>query len=206
MLGLGVWALLLVAGFSWQWQYQAAAGAVAPAPIMWPADTRIEFAPSGQTFLMLLHPHCPCSRASVEELAQIMARCQGRLTAIVLLVHPDGTPLGWEQSDLWNAASAIPGVRVMADPQGVETSRFGALTSGQTLLYSSDGKLLFAGGITESRGHIGDNAGASFVTSLVLGEVKTAAGAPAPRTSVYGCPLFSPSDLPSKNGCNACRK
>ena len=37
--------------------------------------------------------------------------------------------------------------------------RFGAETSGQTLLYDRDGRLLFSGGTTGSRGHDGDNAG-----------------------------------------------
>ena len=50
---------------------------------------------------MLTHPHCPCSRASIGELARLMAQAQGRVTAYVLFIKPAGSPEDWENSDLW---------------------------------------------------------------------------------------------------------
>ncbi len=51
---------------------------------------------------------------------------------------------GWEKTDLWRTASALPNVTVVRDDDGREAERFGAATSGQTLLYDARGELIFA--------------------------------------------------------------
>jgi hypothetical protein len=133
-----------------------------------------------------------------------MAECNGKLLATVLMIRPVGTPEGWERTDLWNSAAAIPGVSVTSDIAGRDCRFFGAQTSGQALLYAPDGKLLFNGGITESRGHSGDNAGRSAIAALVLGSM-TAPDKKPVTTPVYGCPLFADVALsPEKE--DRCRK
>jgi hypothetical protein len=149
-----------------------------------------------------VHPHCPCSRATIGELAELMTHCQGRLGTTVLVLQPAGMSDAWVHTDLWSSAAAIPGVTVLADGEGREARRFGAATSGQSLLYSTDGRLLFAGGITESRGHSGDNAGRTAIESLVLGP-ETRATREHAATPVYGCPLFGPGDC-QKVGSTPC--
>src|SRR5436190_6315 len=94
-----------------------------------------------------------------------------------------GTPA---EPPLTRPKVAIPGVTVRADVDGEAARRFGAATSGQALLYTADGRLLFSGGITESRGHEGDNAGRSAIAALVLGAEPTKLA----TSPVYGCPLF----------------
>jgi hypothetical protein len=137
---------------------------------------------------MLAHPHCPCTRASIGELASIMAHSQGRLTAYVLFLKPQVFSEDWEKTDLWQSAATIPGVTVIPDDDGREARLFRAVTSGQVVLYHSEGRLLFSGGITSSRGHSGDNAGQSSIVSLVN------AGVPVrTETFVFGCPLFDPN-------------
>ena len=42
------------------------------------------------------------------------------------------------------SAAAIPGVKVLSDVHGVEATRFGAETSGHTLLFDRDGRLFLA--------------------------------------------------------------
>ena len=118
-----------------------------------------------------------------------MANCEAKLLAIAVVVRPAGVPDGWEKTDLWRSAAAIPGVDVISDERGEEAQRFGALTSGQVLLFSTDGRLLFTGGITESRGHSGDNAGRSAIEALVLSPDAASSLKPA-GTPVYGCSLF----------------
>ncbi len=58
-----------------------------------------------------------------------------------------------------------------------------------TLLTS--GKVLFAGGITGSRGHVGDNDSLSILTAMIL-------TSPSNRHPVtrftYGCPIYSDAD------------
>ena len=114
---------------------------------------------------MLVHPQCPCSRASVSELAKLMAHAQGKVVAHVLFAKPEGAPADWTVGELWNAVSAIPGVHAQCDEGGMEARRFGAETSGQTMLFDAAGRLLFRGGITAARGHAGANAGSAAITA-----------------------------------------
>jgi hypothetical protein len=134
---------------------------------------------------MFAHPRCPCTRASVGELALIMRQCYGKVSAHVLIYEPGSSPGGWEQTDLWRRAGAIPGVHVHKDPAGVAARLFGATTSGAVVVYDASGRLVFHGGVTGSRGHSGDNAGRSSVVALINGEL------PGRHESfVYGCSIF----------------
>jgi hypothetical protein len=136
---------------------------------------------------MSLHPRCPCSRASVHELEALMASAGNRMAARVLFVQPRNAPANWTDGELWESARKIPGVSVAVDADGADSLAFGATTSGQVALFDSRGRLLFSGGITDGRGHEGENAGEDAILALVRGE--------RPRTSVtpvYGCPLNGP--------------
>jgi hypothetical protein len=116
-----------------------------------------------------------------------MAHSQGRMSAYVLFIKPAGSSDDWEKADLWQIASEIPGVSVVRDDEGFEAGLFNTATSGHTLVYNKQGRLVFSGGITASRGHFGDNAGEDAVVAIVKGEVPELT-----ETSVFGCPLFNP--------------
>jgi len=187
-----VWLSIIGAGVGLLWGYESTPGAAAATPGRWPADSRIEPDADRATLVMLAHPHCPCTRASIGELARLMTQAQGRVTAYVLFVRPRGFSDEWVRSELWASAEAIPGVTPVLDDGGVEAGRFHAATSGQTALYGADGNLLFSGGITSARGHEGDNAGRAAVVSLL-----TSDGADERGTPVYGCPLFARNECPA---------
>jgi hypothetical protein len=182
-----VWVGALFAAHRALLGYDYQAGADAKAPVMWPSDTKVQRSGSLPVIVVFAHPKCPCTRATIEELAVLMAKVHGKATATVVFVRPDAFPVGWEKTDLWQSAARIPGVEVVSDPGGVEAGRFGALASGQTMFYDASGALRFSGGITEFRGHSGDNEGRSAITSLVL-----KGGAEIDHTSVYGCSLKNP--------------
>jgi hypothetical protein len=74
----------------------------------------------------------------------------------------------------------------VTDADGSEARRFGAETSGHTLLFDPNGSLLFSGGITASRGHAGRNAGESAIIAAVNGKRTDRTGTP-----VFGCSLIS---------------
>jgi hypothetical protein len=133
---------------------------------------------------MTLHPQCPCSRASVHELAEIMSRSEGRLDARILFVEPENAPAGWLDGALWREAKTIPGVTVSVDKDGQDAAEFGASTSGQVMVYDATGVVRFSGGITDGRGHEGDNAGQLSVLDLVR-----TGKSPVATTPVYGCSL-----------------
>jgi hypothetical protein len=182
-----VWLATVASGMAFILDYASAPGAPAKPPDGWPAS-RLARAPGRATLVMLAHPHCPCTRASIGELALLMAPLQGQVTAHVLFLRPDGAPDGWERTDLWESAAAIPGVTVTTDPDGTEAAGFGALTSGQVVLYGASGGLLFSGGITPARGHAGDNGGRAAIHRLVSGRQGAASASP-----VFGCSLVPPT-------------
>jgi hypothetical protein len=183
-----VWLLMVGTGIRVLWQYEGTPGLAAAAPSGWPADSRIQRDTDHATLLMLAHPHCPCTRASIGELARLMTQAQGRVTAYVLFVKPPGFSTEWEKTDLWASAAAIPGVHVLSDDGGVEARLFNAATSGQTMLYDKEGQLLFSGGITRARGHEGDNAGRTAIVSLLTTDEAQQQGTP-----VFGCSLLAKS-------------
>jgi hypothetical protein len=180
------WLVIIVAGLAVFMRYENRPGLAAEAPSDWPTATRIERATDRSTLIVLAHPHCPCTRATLNELARLTAKVGDKLAVIVVFIKPDGVQKGWERSDTWASAAEIPGVKVIVDEQGWESQFFDARTSGQSMLYDKNGKLLFSGGITIGRGSEGDNIGASAIVSLVNGEASR-----IHETSVFGCPLFA---------------
>jgi hypothetical protein len=180
-----VWLVIVGTGFTLLARYQNASGSIGRTPSDWPHQTRVELDQKLNTLVMFVHPQCPCTRASMEELNRLLARCHGNVAAQVWFFKPAGFSADWTRSDLWRSAAAIPGVTVHEDPDGAQARLFGAETSGFVLLYDPHGKLRFKGGITGSRGHAGDNAGEDSVVSLLDGH-----GVSLTQTPVYGCSLL----------------
>jgi hypothetical protein len=187
------WAATVIAGYLLLFELSSTPGAGATAPARWPADTRIARDPHRPTLLLIAHPHCVCTRASLAEPARLITRVQGRVSTQVVFVKPTGLDPGWEKTELWQRARALPDARVHLDAGSVEAARFGAATSGQTLLYGPDGQLWMSGGITPRRSHEGDSLGHQRIVALVT------AGVAPPRPSisaVYGCQLLDHSRTP----------
>ena len=184
---LGAWIAAVAVGGLSLWRYAAAPGAPGAPPATWPADAALHRTPGLATIVMLAHPHCPCTRASVAELAELLRSVDGRAEAHVLFTRPDDEGDDWAHTDLYRAAEDVPGAHVHVDPGGREAHRFGAETSGQTAVYDPSGKLVFAGGITGVRGHEGDNAGLRRAR-----DVLTEGRADRDTSLVFGCPLQDP--------------
>ncbi len=180
-----LWLAAVGAGFLLLIDYGLRAGSRGDPRLRWPTDASLVRSPDHATLLMIAHPRCPCTRASLRELAVIMTRCQGLLTAYLLFIKPPGTSEDWTRTDLWREAGALPGVTSVLDDGSVQAARFGATTSGQVLLYGADGRLMFSGGITPARGDSGDNAGRESIVSLLRSRSNATNESP-----VYGCPLF----------------
>jgi hypothetical protein len=157
----------------------AAPGPGATPPPHWPVESRLQTTPGLSTLVILIHPDCPCSRASLRELEQILARAVEPVSAYALFVGPEAA-----ETSLWKTAAAISSLRVVADPDGVEARRFGAVTSGQVIVYDPTGSEVFHGGITPSRAHEGDSAGAR----AVLDRLRRGRGVPV-EAPVFGCSL-----------------
>lgn len=186
------WLLAVTSGLRVLLAYEASPSPAGAPSHTWPADSSLIRAKDRATLIMLAHPRCPCTRASISELALLMASVQGSVKAVVLFMQPGGTEKGWEKTGLWESAAAIPGVTVLRDEDGSEARRFEIETSGHALLFDATGRLVFSGGITSARGHEGDNAGRSAIVSMLTGSTP-----PLDRTLVFGCALFD--QKPQKN-------
>ena len=184
-LGIALWAATVVGGFAWLTRYKSTPGASADGvPVRWPAASAVSRDPARPTLVLFAHPHCPCSRASVSELARLMAVHASRAAVRVVVLKPGDVAEGWERTDLWRTAVEIAGPGALVDVDGREAVRFGAKTSGQVLLYDRDGRLLFNGGITASRGHEGDSFGRRRIVSFL-----TTGTADRATSPVFGCAL-----------------
>jgi len=173
--GSGLWAMFA---------YETTPGVVSSLRDGWPDGTTLRLDPRRPTVVMFVHPHCPCSRASLHELLVLATQRDEQIKPIVVFLKPHGFEADWEKTDLWKTARSIPGATCVADIDGKETARFDARVSGEALMYGPAGDLMFHGGITPSRGHEGDNVGRSTLESLLEGKPVA-----LHRTPVFGCSL-----------------
>lgn len=163
--------------------FDGTAGDQGQPPLRWPASSLIRREVGKCNLLVFAHPFCACTRATLDEIAQALAlrRGTGPATSVrILFVRPSHS--NWK-ADAWSQANSIPAV-VAWDEDGLEARLFNAKTSGVVLLYSSDGRLLFQGGVTGSRGHRGDNYGLQHLATAL------STGTPSPTHNlVFGCSL-----------------
>jgi len=181
-----VWLACAVAGLYVLWTYDNRPGIAARPAEKWPDASRLVAASDRATLVFVAHPQCTCTRASLGELAEALARTTSKPKTYVVFVKPSSMPEGWEKSDLWESASRLPDTTIVRDDDGREAEIFGAATSGQTFVYDAAGALQFSGGITASRAHAGDNEGRSSVVALLNHLQGNRA-----TTNVYGCSLFA---------------
>lgn len=185
----GLWLAAVISGlFIMNW-YKTRPGQEGEAHNRWPASEQISQS-KPFTYALFLHPKCKCSEATVYELQELLRVTRGssdKLDITLYFYHPENTPSSWaSDSKLWKEAQTVPNAKVIADKAGQMARKFGAETSGQTYLYNSRGELVFSGGITSKRGHIGESVGRRSIASLVTtGKTETS------KTSSFGCGLFS---------------
>lgn len=164
--------------------YKMTPGQAATPSRLWPRESEIPRNAQQATLVLFVHPHCPCTQATVSELARLMTTLRGQLSARVLFIRPDQFSEEWVKTELWTEVRRIPGVQTFVDRNGKEAQLFGSFTSGQVFVYAPDGRLMFEGGITPSRGHEGDSLGVRRIISWVrTGHADQA------QSAVFGCAL-----------------
>ncbi|WP_298869353.1 hypothetical protein [uncultured Gimesia sp.] len=188
-----IWTCLVGIGMSALWKYQGTPGEQTTSPRYWPVQSLLKHNQNGSTLIMFAHPHCPCTRASIGELSLLMTHCGEKIDARVLFFNSSKFSAGWKKTDLWYSAAEIPGVAVSSDQEGFEAKTFQSTTSGYVLLYDANGRLLFQGGITGSRGHSGENAGRSAIEAMLMNKT-----AETKQTFVYGCLLQDRTETSGK--------
>jgi hypothetical protein len=179
-----LWIAAAVGGTAYIFRYESRPAPPAPVAGVWPGDSGLARNRDGFQLVMAVHPRCPCTRASVNELNKLMLAWHGRVRAIALVTKPFELPDLWSETDLTARLRQIPQLEVLHDFGGEKASAFGAVSSGQTLLYDGSGRLVFEGGLTAFRGHEGPSVGVAVLKQLVAGQ-RAAAG----RSKVFGCSL-----------------
>jgi hypothetical protein len=184
---IALWVMTVAFGLHALMVYKGIPGTAGPTPETWPENELIALPAKKPLLVMFAHPRCPCTKASLGELELLAAQAKDRFEAVVLFYQPANESEAWSKTASTDIARAIPGVRVVFDKEGDLAKRFGAETSGQTMVYAHNGKLLFSGGITGSRGHLGENQGFDMVLNLLRNESSLL---PQKTTEVFGCGLF----------------
>lgn len=177
-----LWAVTIGAAFDAIRRFETTPGQAAITGSSWPSASAVPRQSGEWSLVMLVHPHCSCSRASLQELQAILEKSP-TVQPYVLVYRPTDFKPGWEQGDVLESASRLRRAKVIIDENGREAKRFGGFTSGQTLLYDRAGKLRFAGGITSLRGHAGINRGRTDVIEIANSQAGTGVH------PVFGCAI-----------------
>jgi hypothetical protein len=139
---LAIWGLVVGSGLFFLEAYATRPGDAGSPPVFWPGDSLVRRVVHQSTLLFFVHPQCPCSRASVEELQYILSQCGDRVTAHAFLLSPAHSAGSWGDSEIEQELAAIPDVQIWHDSGGLKARRFGVETSGQVVLYDPEGRLI----------------------------------------------------------------
>jgi hypothetical protein len=191
---VALWSGSVAAGTLWLWRYKNLPGASSEASNHWPVQSAIPAPHARPTLVMVAHPKCPCTTASLTELANLLRELGSDVDAHVLFVVPKQAASDFEKSELVAKARAIDGLKVHLDRSGEAANAFGSKTSGDVFLYAATGQTLFHGGITSARGHVGPSVGQARVKALVRRQPTD-----HDEASVYGCSLQSPQPIAGRS-------
>jgi hypothetical protein len=181
----------------------------------WPAATKLTKISTSAHLVVFVHPYCPCTRVTLRNLDEALdstelhvSLVQLRTESLESIHSPISSIASLANKNAWN---------LIMDNEGVEANSFGATTSGECLLFDADGALLFAGGITAGRGHLGSNPGLETLKDLLrqlntpsdyhnrwLGKAQFVGESSWAQFPTFGCPLSS--ELGCGRQTNACQQ
>ena len=179
------WLIAIAAGTAWSVAYSQAPGAAGTAPSTWPGGDAVGRTGGKPTLVLALHPACPCSQATLEQIDRLTTSHPGAFDVVVLFAGYDGLPRGADV--LGPVLAQHRNIRRVDDRDAAIARRFGALTSGHAVLYDEAGRLRFSGGLTRARGEAGDSVPLAYLRAWAQGTRPAGAA----TFSVFGCALAS---------------
>ena len=190
-----IWCTSIAIGFAFLFAHDSKPGLQFASPSLWPSDVEFDRPMDVSTLLIFVHPQCPCTFASLAELERVVGQSGSSLETIVILNAPAEKLEEWMQTAVANRAKGISGAKIVVDGDGKLSAKFRVTVSGQCLLYSPNGQLLFQGGLTASRGHEGESLGQSILIHMIAHpEPDALSNQQVREVPVYGCELIiSPS-------------
>lgn len=181
---LCVWFAAVLVGWVVLSAHSLTPGAIVAPPSLSETNLPIPQTLDGDRYLlvMAIHPKCPCTHASANELARLMTRFYDRLGCVVLVYRPVEEKDEWTDTRLVRNLHTEPNTHLIIDADGKQADRLGMTTSGSVVLYMPDGEPCYWGGITAARGHEGDNLGSDAVAAILDGREPDTISQP-----VFGC-------------------
>lgn len=175
-----VW-ILACAGFLLSlFRFSSQPGPVGLIQNKWPVLSKIIPDQTLPTLILFLHPYCSCSKAT-----RLMVFIKDRAKVHLVLSNLSARLTDLSKSEIWVAARSISGVsEILVDDADFESKIFGAETSGHTFLYGSEGNLVFSGGLTPGRAHMGDSIGRETIIEWLNQN-----GQLLVTSAVYGCTI-----------------
>ena len=132
---------------------------------------------------MFAHPACPCTNASLRNLAELSSTLSPDVETTIIFVTRGLDPALIATAPNVLAARLIPRISLVFD-DGSEVDRFGAKVSGEVFAFNDAGERIYRGGLTSARGHAGDSEGRRQLKRAFGGEAR------APfEAHVFGCRL-----------------
>lgn len=181
-----LWSAAVIAGIQRIWSYESTPGGLSVVPTAWPGSSLVEIDHERATLLMFVHPLCVCTRASVSELREAIDAMDRSVAVWIVVLSLRGIANDLE-ARIADIARRIPEATIVRDNDGRAANTFGAATSGHVVVYDRDGRLVFSGGITGSRGHVGNNDGRrDLIAALRSGRDDTH------EHPIFGCGLDDP--------------
>jgi hypothetical protein len=189
ILGIAAWLGVIGTGLGLLADYATKPGMVGQVANTWPDNQSVSLSDDSHTIVLAVHPRCPCTRSTIDELEAVLANTQATPKVLALIFEPlPGETADPEEdfarTSITKRLRRLPNIECIPDPGSETAQRFGAMTSGHTLVYAPDGSLSFSGGLTPTRAHTGPNTGSFALKDILNGNQPIAKQAP-----VFGCPL-----------------
>lgn len=191
---LAAWATLVAVGQALLLEHTTVAGDPGQPPAALPRDlaAALRWDQTQPLLLLAAHPQCPCLPATLAELQRALG-ATAPPTLRVLVHTPSSPPPEWDAAADAALRRTLPNGAAIDDRDGALAAALGLRTSGHVLLFATDGRLRFTGGVTAGRGHQGDNRAGRTLAAMLAD-----AGKPQASTAVFGCPLQA--DSPPHDG------
>ena len=145
-----------------------------------------QFVPgAGQVrIVMALHPKCPCTRRSLDELQSLLGIAPEKTHCTFLVGLPSSKSKTWMDTDTVATASGLPNVDIITDQDSARAKSLGLSRSGESLVINDAGQVVFQSGITAGRSCKMRNPSSDAVSEFLLHGT-----CPAITTPMFGCPL-----------------
>ena len=121
VVGIGTWKML---------SFDFAAGDAGLPVSQWPSDSTLVRSEVLPTLVVFIHPKCPCSNATANELERLESKLRIRAKCIVVFSQPVGAPSDWCNTRTAKAFSHIPNIETQIDEGNLEAARFGCIAVG----------------------------------------------------------------------------